>query len=325
MIQAFRAERGRLPPLLGARLAGWPRFSAARARAPRIAPSRRGSAAGTLRRLVTQNVDGLHQRAGSRARHRSPRPARRRASAWPAARARRARRCRRHARRESGWQAAAAAAPDGDADVDRATRRVRGAALRRLRRPAQAGRRVLRRERPGRALRGARERAGRRRALLVAGSSLMVYSGSASRGRRTTPACRSRSSTAAARAPTTWPTQGGRGRRLAPDGAIAAGVPAGHGGALTSSALGSVADDAVRSGARPGPHSPCSRHDGAYERLLGLARDLDLGRGLLAHVVREVDRHLRARLGGVAGTPSLRPGRWSWPCRRIPSRRRRRP
>lgn len=47
-------------------LAGWPRFSAAEPNAAHHALARL-EAAGSVRHLITQNVDGLHQKAGSRA------------------------------------------------------------------------------------------------------------------------------------------------------------------------------------------------------------------------------------------------------------------
>ena len=58
------ALKKRPPSLLGARYAGWPRFSAAEPNAAHHALAA-WERAGSLARLVTQNVDGLHQRAGS--------------------------------------------------------------------------------------------------------------------------------------------------------------------------------------------------------------------------------------------------------------------
>ena len=66
MFQAFRTQDVDLPPLLGARLRRWPRFTAAEPGAAHRALAA-WERAGSLARLVTQNVDGLHQRAGSRA------------------------------------------------------------------------------------------------------------------------------------------------------------------------------------------------------------------------------------------------------------------
>ncbi len=97
---------------------GWPRFVAARPNGAHAALARMEHA-GRLSALVTQNVDGLHQRAGSRAvidlhgrldavvcldcGARSPRDAVQAAIA----------------RANPGWHAAIAGfAPDGDADID---------------------------------------------------------------------------------------------------------------------------------------------------------------------------------------------------------------
>ena len=66
MIQAFRTQEAVYRRYWARAFAGWPRFTAA-------APGNAHHAlaawerAGTVERLVTQNVDGLHQRAGSRA------------------------------------------------------------------------------------------------------------------------------------------------------------------------------------------------------------------------------------------------------------------
>jgi NAD-dependent SIR2 family protein deacetylase len=66
MIQAFRAEAAVYRRYWARACAGWQRFSAASPGAAHRAFAA-WEAAGTLFRLVTQNVDGLHQRAGSRA------------------------------------------------------------------------------------------------------------------------------------------------------------------------------------------------------------------------------------------------------------------
>src|SRR5689334_13730560 len=66
MIQAFRAEPSTYQRYWARAYAGWPRFTAAAPGAAHRAFAA-WEAAGTLARLVTQNVDGLHQRAGSRA------------------------------------------------------------------------------------------------------------------------------------------------------------------------------------------------------------------------------------------------------------------
>ena len=66
MIQAFRTQAAVYRRYWARAYTGWPRFTAA---APGTAHRAFAAweAAGTLLRLVTQNVDGLHQRAGSRA------------------------------------------------------------------------------------------------------------------------------------------------------------------------------------------------------------------------------------------------------------------
>jgi NAD-dependent SIR2 family protein deacetylase len=66
MIQAFRTDDSVYRRYWARACAGWRRFSAAAPGAAHRAFSA-WEAAGTLSRLVTQNVDGLHQRAGSRA------------------------------------------------------------------------------------------------------------------------------------------------------------------------------------------------------------------------------------------------------------------
>ena len=66
MIQAFRAEDAVYRRYWARACAGWRRFSTAAPGAAHRAFAA-WETAGTLWRLVTQNVDGLHQRAGSRA------------------------------------------------------------------------------------------------------------------------------------------------------------------------------------------------------------------------------------------------------------------
>jgi NAD-dependent SIR2 family protein deacetylase len=177
MIQAFRTEDAVYRRYWARAYAGWPRFTAA---VPNDA--HRAFAAwersGTLLQLVTQNVDGLHQRAGSRAvldlhgrldivvclgcGERTSRADLQTAIAAA----------------NVSWQPAAATAPDGDADVDGAM--IESFAAPRcdtcggLLKPdvvffgenVPAERYALARQ----ALAGAD-------AMLVAGSSLMVYSG----------------------------------------------------------------------------------------------------------------------------------------------------
>ena len=199
------AGRG-LPALLGRAYAGWPRLTAAAPSAAHRAFAA-WEAAGTLCQLVTQNVDRLHQRAGSRAvidlhgrldvvvclscGDRTSRAAVQEAMAAA----------------NPAWRAEAVTAPDGDADIADAV--IESFAAPRCERCGGLlkpdvvffGENVPRDryERACEALAGAD-------ALLVAGSSLMVYSGFRFVRSRTRPASRSRSSTAAARAATRWPS-----------------------------------------------------------------------------------------------------------------------
>ncbi len=117
MIQAFRADDAVYRRYWARAFAGWTRFTDAEPGGAHRAFAA-WEAAGTLSRLVTQNVDRLHQRAGSRAvidlhgrldvvvclgcGDRTPRAALQAAmtNANPA------------------WRAVSAPAPDGDADID---------------------------------------------------------------------------------------------------------------------------------------------------------------------------------------------------------------
>jgi NAD-dependent SIR2 family protein deacetylase len=177
MILSFRTQERVYRRYWARACAGWPRFTAA---AP--GDAHRALAAwenrGTLARLVTQNVDGLHQRAGSRAvidlhgrldevvclgcGRRLPREAVQEAMTDA----------------NAGWRAIAATAPDGDADIDQASidaftpprcDRCGG-----LLKPDVVffGENV-----PAARVEDARDALSRADALLVAGSSLMVYSG----------------------------------------------------------------------------------------------------------------------------------------------------
>jgi NAD-dependent SIR2 family protein deacetylase len=119
MYQAFRSQDATYRRYWARAFAGWTRFTAAEPSAAHhaLAAWERG---GSLSRLVTQNVDGLHQRAGSRAvidlhgrldvvlclgcGERTPR-----ADVQDAM-----------AASNPEWNAAAVAAPDGDADIDAA-------------------------------------------------------------------------------------------------------------------------------------------------------------------------------------------------------------
>ena len=117
MFQAFRTQETTYRRYWARAYAGWPRFIAARPSAAHHALAA-WERAGSLATLVTQNVDGLHQQAGSRAvldlhgrldvvicltcGERSPRDAVQAAIASSNPR----------------WHAVAMAAPDGDADID---------------------------------------------------------------------------------------------------------------------------------------------------------------------------------------------------------------
>jgi NAD-dependent SIR2 family protein deacetylase len=177
MIQAFRTQDATYRRYWARAYAGWPRFTTA---APGAA--HRALAAweetGTIERLVTQNVDGLHQRAGSRAvidlhgrldevvclgcGARTPREDVQRGMAAS----------------NPGWRAAAATAPDGDADIDAAA--IESFAAPRcdrcggLLKPDVVffGENV-----PLERVEDARRALSQSDALLVAGSSLMIYSG----------------------------------------------------------------------------------------------------------------------------------------------------
>jgi NAD-dependent SIR2 family protein deacetylase len=177
MIQAFRAEDAVYRRYWARAYAGWPRLTNAAPNAAHAAFAA-WEAAGTLHQLVTQNVDGLHQRAGSRAvvdLHGrldvvvclgcGARTTRSALQEWMTA-------------ANAGWRAEAATAPDGDADIDAVV--VESFAAPRceicagLLKPDVVffGENV-----PGDRYAAARDALARADALLVAGSSLMVYSG----------------------------------------------------------------------------------------------------------------------------------------------------
>ena len=177
MIQAFRTQEAVYRRYWARAYAGWPRLTAAAPNAAHRAFAA-WEAVGTLFQLVTQNVDRLHQRAGSRAvidlhgrldvvvclscGDRTSRAAVQEAMAAA----------------NPDWRAEAVTAPDGDADIADAV--IESFAAPRCERCAGLlkpdvvffGENVPheRYERACEALAGAD-------ALLVAGSSLMVYSG----------------------------------------------------------------------------------------------------------------------------------------------------
>jgi NAD-dependent SIR2 family protein deacetylase len=177
MIQAFRSEAAVYRRYWARAYAGWPRFMAAAPGAAHHAFAA-WEAAGSLALLVTQNVDGLHQRAGSRAvidlhgrladvvclgcGDRTSREVLQASLA----------------RANAGWLPIAAAAPDGDADIDPtavdAFMPPRCARCDGLLKPDVVffGENV-----PVERVDAVRHALADADALLVAGSSLMVYSG----------------------------------------------------------------------------------------------------------------------------------------------------
>ena len=177
MIQAFRAEEAVYRRYWARAYAGWRRFAAAAPGAAHRAFAA-WETAGTLWQLVTQNVDGLHQRAGSRAvidLH-----GRLDVVICLGCGARTPRADLQTAMREANpaWQPVAAPAPDGDADIDATA--VEAFAAPRCERCGGLlkpdvvffGENV-----PGERYEAARAALAEADALLVAGSSLMVYSG----------------------------------------------------------------------------------------------------------------------------------------------------
>jgi len=177
MIQAFRTQDEVYRRYWARAYVGWPRLAGALPNSTHQAFVA-WEAAGTLLQLVTQNVDGLHQRAGSSSvidlhgrldvvvclgcGARSSRSALQDVMAAG----------------NPGWRAEATTAPDGDADIDSAViasfAPPRCAACGGMIKPDVVffGENV-----PGDRYERAREALASADALLVAGSSLMVYSG----------------------------------------------------------------------------------------------------------------------------------------------------
>ena len=177
MYQAFRSQESTYQRYWARAFAGWDRFTSAAPSAAHHALAA-WERTGSLERLVTQNVDGLHQRAGSRlvidlhgrldvvlclgCGERTPRTDVQAAMASS----------------NLGWQAAAVAAPDGDADIDAALidafNAPRCPTCGGLLKPDVVffGENV-----PDARYEDARSALARADALLVVGSSLMVYSG----------------------------------------------------------------------------------------------------------------------------------------------------
>ena len=177
MIQAFRTEEAVYRRYWARAYAGWPRFTTA---APGAAHRAFASweAAGTLSRLVTQNVDGLHQRAGSRTVVDLHGRLDEVVCLGCGERASRATVQANMAAANPAWQAVPASAPDGDADIDAAL--IESFAAPRCERCGGLlkpdvvffGENV-----PRERYEDARQALAGADALLVAGSSLMVYSG----------------------------------------------------------------------------------------------------------------------------------------------------
>lgn len=177
MIQAFRAEEGVYRRYWARAYAGWGRFSAAAPGAAHHAFAA-WEAAGTLRRLVTQNVDGLHQRAGSRAVIDLHGRLDDVVCLGCAGRTSRTELQAIMTEANPAWQSVSAPAPDGDADIDAAA--VEAFVAPRCERCGGLlkpdvvffGENV-----PVERYEAAKAALADADALLVAGSSLMVYSG----------------------------------------------------------------------------------------------------------------------------------------------------
>jgi NAD-dependent SIR2 family protein deacetylase len=177
MIQAFRDQDGVYRRYWARAYAGWLTFTAAAPGAAHHALAA-WEHAGTLARLVTQNVDGLHQRAGSRAVIDLHGRLDQVVCLDCGARTSREDTQTMMTRANPGWNATAAVAPDGDADIDAsataafAAPRCGGCGGRLKPDVVFFGENV-----PTRRVEEAREALAGADALLVAGSSLMVYSG----------------------------------------------------------------------------------------------------------------------------------------------------
>lgn len=177
MIQAFRTQDAVYRRYWARAYVGWTRLATA---APNTAHRAFAAweSAGTLLQLVTQNVDGLHQRAGSRAVVDLHGRLDVVVCLGCSARTSRATLQTAITMANPGWWAEAAAAPDGDADID-------GAVIEAFAAPycERCGGRLkpdvvfFGENVPAERYTQAREALARADALLVAGSSLMVYSG----------------------------------------------------------------------------------------------------------------------------------------------------
>jgi NAD-dependent SIR2 family protein deacetylase len=177
MFQAFRTDESTYRRYWARAFAGWPRFTAAEPGAAHHALAA-WQQAGSLARLITQNVDGLHQRAGNQdvidlhgrldvvvclnCRDRTSRVSVQAAMATGNAQ----------------WNAAAVTAPDGDADIE-----AEAIASFEPPRCVQCGGLLkpdvvfFGENVPSARYEDARDAVAAADAILVAGSSLMVFSG----------------------------------------------------------------------------------------------------------------------------------------------------
>jgi NAD-dependent SIR2 family protein deacetylase len=177
MIQAFRTNDAVYRRYWARAYAGWPRFTAAAPGAAHRAFAAWESA-GTLHQIVTQNVDGLHQRAGSGLVIDLHGRLDEVVCLGCGARTSRAALQASIALENPEWSADIVSAPDGDADIADALidafTAPRCEVCRGLLKPDVVffGENV-----PVDRYAAAREALARADALLVAGSSLMVYSG----------------------------------------------------------------------------------------------------------------------------------------------------
>jgi NAD-dependent SIR2 family protein deacetylase len=177
MIQAFRTQDAVYRRYWARAYAGWPRLTNAAPNAAHHAFAQWEST-GTLHHVVTQNVDRLHQRAGSRAVVDLHGRLDVVVCLGCGARTSRSSLQEEIAEANPGWRADAVTAPDGDADID--ARVIESFvpphcnACGGLLKPDVVffGENV-----PGERYEHARDALGGADALLVAGSSLMVYSG----------------------------------------------------------------------------------------------------------------------------------------------------
>jgi NAD-dependent SIR2 family protein deacetylase len=177
MIQDFRTRDAVYRRYWARAFAGWTRFTAAMPGTAHHAFAA-WEAAGTLAQLVTQNVDGLHQRAGSEAVIDLHGRLDTVVCLGCGARQSRAALQELMTTANDGWRADAATAPDGDADIaDDAVASFAAPRCDRCRGLLKPDVVFFGENVPVERVAAAREALQRADALLVAGSSLMVYSG----------------------------------------------------------------------------------------------------------------------------------------------------